>query len=791
MDSRLPENWLDYLPEHPVFASTGAFKTSTQGYKPTFGAPPTEDAHRTRVIAVREHDLLIAVGSQIRIINLNDVKDTWISTAKEAIKSDNQKKDCDKSWLNDIPYKILETPEMNFHIDTLTVNTSGRFLAVAGERQVVVVVLPRQGLSSESEKISRKQRVTCKTLTIGKTIYDSEKETRILKVDWHPLSETQSHILILGDDSRLRMFDISSDIESPEQVFDLAPSQRKRVPAPKRGVFFTDDLDTDEEAVSFSLGGPSKDDSGWEPFTVYYALRAGHIYALCPVLPFKSFVRRQHLESLSCVAHSKIEHVEKKAGHENIEWQALTNFYRLHYQWIYDMLGSVKKLGKDDTSLIDGECVSVRSHKCSIPHQVQRQGPFKIAQDENQSLDIDAQVSDMTFIKTKPVDILAVAFTNGTVRNYILAAGIEAQWLMPTETTQMWKREDWLEKLEKINAIYQQDGQTQEAKDAVASLSQDKGSKVQCLINSAPFGNSSAPMVGLVVVHDLYLSRFLLAISDPSDLVSVELGIRRDLPAEDMSGLASAVADQLKGLAADQRTDNIDDSEYRCMLPLPPFETPSTLAALQGLPNQPRIVVPASMGGSKEVVITEETLLFMSTASAKIQRDIKSLAQTATLIKKRMSLQEDEFKRQVLAMKDLHQRVEKHRGAGSEREEKIRETAQTHAKLALRADALMRQLIQRYQPQLSQHEKAWMEKLEEIQKAVEGDQGYAWRLDKLKSQIELIQAKPKLAVSELRTTITLTKTQAESVKTTLDKQAELLKSTEKRMWNLKEAIGSA
>lgn len=85
------------------------------------------------------------------------------------------------------------------------------------------------------------------------------------------------------------MFDISVDIEEPEQFFDLSPVQIKKEDKnkPKVGFSFEDDDNTDEDAVSFSLGGISKDSSGWEPFTVFYTLRNGHIYALCPVVPYR------------------------------------------------------------------------------------------------------------------------------------------------------------------------------------------------------------------------------------------------------------------------------------------------------------------------------------------------------------------------------------------------------------------------------------------------------------------------------------------------------------------------
>lgn len=84
------------------------------------------------------------------------------------------------------------------------------------------------------------------------------------------------------------MFDVSESVDEPEQTFDLCPTQRKASNATQRGgISLVDELDSDEEVVTFTVGGNSQNDSGWEPFNIYYALRNGHIYALSPVIPYK------------------------------------------------------------------------------------------------------------------------------------------------------------------------------------------------------------------------------------------------------------------------------------------------------------------------------------------------------------------------------------------------------------------------------------------------------------------------------------------------------------------------
>lgn len=77
------------------------------------------------------------------------------------------------------------------------------------------------------------------------------------------------------------------DIEEPEQSFDLSPADNAVLEKSRGFSFNNDEDDGEEDAVTFSLGGPSQDGSGWETFTVFYALRSGHIYALCPVIPYR------------------------------------------------------------------------------------------------------------------------------------------------------------------------------------------------------------------------------------------------------------------------------------------------------------------------------------------------------------------------------------------------------------------------------------------------------------------------------------------------------------------------
>ncbi|EEB90353.1 hypothetical protein MPER_11451 [Moniliophthora perniciosa FA553] len=77
-------------------------------------------------MVLRDTDLIVAAGQELRITSLGDAK-----FQKSSAKS----------------YKTLHTPNIRFEIHQICLNSSGKLLAVAGVYQVAIVVLPRAGYS--------------------------------------------------------------------------------------------------------------------------------------------------------------------------------------------------------------------------------------------------------------------------------------------------------------------------------------------------------------------------------------------------------------------------------------------------------------------------------------------------------------------------------------------------------------------------------------------------------------------------------------------------------------------
>ena len=98
-----------------------------------------------------------------------------------------------------------------------------------------------------------------------------------MKVDWHPLGIDGQTLLVLTADGVLREFDLSIDVEEPQQTQNLLSDRNfkeSQVIGP----------DEDESlVVTFCFGSLRKGD--WDFLTLYVLLQSGEILTLCPYLP--------------------------------------------------------------------------------------------------------------------------------------------------------------------------------------------------------------------------------------------------------------------------------------------------------------------------------------------------------------------------------------------------------------------------------------------------------------------------------------------------------------------------
>lgn len=182
----------------------------------------------------------------------------------------------------------------------------------------------------------------------------------------------------------------------------------------------------------------------------------------------------------------------------------------------------------------------------------------------------------------------------------------------------------WIQPLR--NAILKyESGNSPESKRELDSLLKDKSqSEVRSLVNTSPFKDAFVPIIGLVLISDIYLSYSLLALTADYRLVTRDLNMRSD---EDIPEEAEkAVKAQLHTIGSEQEDGK---KGYETLLSLPLFKPPPQLDAL---PKQPKIVLPPGMSGPQEIVINEETLRFFSKSTEQIRRETRDLKKAASHI---------------------------------------------------------------------------------------------------------------------------------------------------------------
>ncbi len=139
------DDWPSLLKGHPIFSDgslSRPLELSTDSL-PDFTHPDSlnHDSGRRQAMVLKDADLIVAVGKEIRATSLGDVK-----LSRAASKS--YKVRCAIMPLrsfSDLLFKVLHTPNIQFDISHLSLNPTGKLLAVAGTFQVAVIVLPRPG----------------------------------------------------------------------------------------------------------------------------------------------------------------------------------------------------------------------------------------------------------------------------------------------------------------------------------------------------------------------------------------------------------------------------------------------------------------------------------------------------------------------------------------------------------------------------------------------------------------------------------------------------------------------
>ncbi|KAG0131875.1 hypothetical protein HOY82DRAFT_607214 [Tuber indicum] len=357
-----------------------------------------------RVMANRGTEIFVGRGNEVRCADLQDLKARH--TPRDGIRGGGHRE-----------YKVLDLPELDFEIHQLEISRDGLLLAIIGEKELAVCVLPAEGLARMD---GSKLRVPAFNM-VGPNYHNSEKGSRIVRAIWHPLGVEGASLVVLTSESIVRTYDftISQDFtfEIPDQTFDLhALGGRAR----HVGGFFADGEEMEAASCCFGDGY-----QGWRPFTLYILMRGGDVYALTPVVPSRWKAPREYLQSLS---------LDISWGLENLEDNVTMGeklVLRQQTKWINHVLNQEANIG---TTCI-GSTVSPRkkASTCLVRPGIvgpipQLQGPF-LFQPAPPELSSDEYGCDIFHIEHHPVGVIGILFSNGKVDICMEPESLKAKWV--------------------------------------------------------------------------------------------------------------------------------------------------------------------------------------------------------------------------------------------------------------------------------------------------------------------------------------------------------------------------
>ncbi|KAG9128345.1 hypothetical protein FRC07_000457 [Ceratobasidium sp. 392] len=779
------EAWLDALSRHDVFkpaassSSTSVLDTSSlkidelRNSNSLVLRSDDDDSdddeeslvQRTNILCVRGPDLFLAIGRQVRILSLKDVKE-----------SENRE---------DVSYKTLSTPNVTFDIKHMVVNPTGKLLAVVGARQIAVIILPRPGMSKTSST-----RLECSSIKIGE-YYHISGSTRIAKVDWHPWGEGGASLLVLTSDGQLREYDVAKDPSEPQQTVDL-------LRPPESKLKF--DVSGPAEAVSFCIGQGAAD---WSPLTIYTLTSEGEVWAICPFLPTNATPPVSYIHALEYFVNMKSLRLPPSIADPQLKYVA-------------SLKQQLKVPASSATDPAPPSCLVHAPVSASYPPALQ--GPFLLQPAPKEIGDgvasdivyLGVEVEDNTASKnpqgngTDLVPLVLIAYSDGKVDVCLDAEKVEAKWMKantysaedselpmfavyesislglfdppkdgstststalalvrasatpsappqpvhPTITLDPLRADrvfvthargvhrldmrGWVSGVAKALK-----GSNQELADVLRGDKQANLTETRWLLRT-----DNSAIIAASVLNDVYLAYALLALDSANQLRSFELAaaptavapprLSRKLiapPAPNTSRPPSSPA--FASFAPSQPTTASAPKTYPSLL-TSPFTAPP-------IPQHKPLTKPLSAPTAP----TADTLRTLGKHAERLRVDIGQIHVAHATLSERTDLQTREVQRQVERLADMLRAVARVRDAANATAERMRRVAGRQAEMASRADIMLRRVVEAEGAEgSSEAQAAWAKELARMRaevRGVNGSAGLKGRSEQAMHQLELLK----------------------------------------------------
>ncbi|KAL5530163.1 hypothetical protein ACEPAF_6420 [Sanghuangporus sanghuang] len=751
-------NWQDFLDGHPIFLGTNSSVknlaelplSSVKERKTDGDGDPdaTSTSRRRQVMCMKDSDLIVACGSEIRMTCLADAK-----------VSGGSKK----------TYKVLHTPNIDFEIRQICLNPNKKLLAAVGASRVAVVVLPRTG----SMKLGS-SRIDCKSLQIGSN-YHSKSSSPIVKADWHPWGEAGSTLLVMTVDGKMREYDVSFDPDEPQKTLDFVSEKKK-------GSYAAID-DSEREVVSFAFG---KGRADWGPLTVYALMKSGDIYAFCPYLPENASVPSSYLHALECFVAAKEEFAAEGKKGVSKSFSTLYDYQRKYVN------GLLKQVPPVPSSPSVSRSVFIRTPK-SFPGHPSRQGPFFLQPSPpelKESPGADAtdiiyitlgsafagtdDQEDATSLSSERLGVILVAFQDGKVDVYLDLEKVEAKWDTTIITASLNSRPAittyetidlgllsqlvsaskvpdtvLLDLIESNHVTFYPDPiyddtiyayhafgahalnfsatfqilasamKEEDEKVLQDNIKQSTNNSVQTLLSTYSTDRhkrSTCPVIAAVIPKDVYLTYTIFMLTATMRVATHTLTLR----SESADGLELVESSQdTSGLPA--LPSSSGPPAYVSLLTAEPFSVPPVLSRPVGLPTVSNVPVPRSHSIKDEIRVTPETLRYLANVQERISSEMHEAIIACRQLKGRGDMQRQEYERLQKRVAELVGRTQTLLGPRKNKlQERLQSVQAEQTRLLGRMDRLLHALIRQASPELNEHETRWFEELQRMKAQVLG-----------------------------------------------------------------------
>ncbi|KAF8211309.1 hypothetical protein K438DRAFT_1807092 [Mycena galopus ATCC 62051] len=748
------QDWDTLLSAHPIFTPS-----PTQSARELDASTSKNGGARRQVMILKDADLVVAAGSEIRITSLGAARPTGAKG-----------------------YKTLHTPNLQFEIHQISLNPSGKLLAVAGASQVGVVVLPRSGFARLVP-----DTIDCKSLQIGQFYHAAKSSPHIAKIQWHPWGESGSTLMVMTEDGKLREYDISTDTEEPQEVLSFVPEKKTKS-------FIAEDA-SEREVASFCLGQGRAD---WGPLTVYALMKSGDIYSICPYMPQNASIPSSYVHSLECFISAKQEFLSQTQERgSSSTTRNLSTLYDYQHKYVTALL---KQLPPGTVFPASSRSVSMHP-PTTIKARPARQGPFLLQPAPRMLADSEGgDATDIMYLafgadsdsdgeddgeggETEHLGVVVVSHQDGKVDVCLDVEKVEARWemggsqrdagelpmLAVYETIDLGLvamlagqlgllqgnhpvfladpiHDDTVyiyhafgvhtlhlgPVLQSLAVALREDDDDGTA--LGAALQKSAGTSVTPILTTFSVERRcSNPVIAVAVPNDVYLTYSIFVLTSAMRITTFPLNLRSEAPpsrakSQPPSTPSDAPATRTPG-PSKWLTPHEGPPAYVSLLADAPYTPPECLTrAGSGLPVNPRLSLPPSPvkgPGKGDFMLTPDVLRYLGTTVGALTKQMQEVQLAFRAADARATLQVAEQTRLAQKCAEMEASVSVLRGARrAQTEERFTKVREEQKALHGRLERMLRGLMDRASPDLSEYETKWFGELKRMQSEIVGAQKY-------------------------------------------------------------------